>query len=345
MNDLRDAARKIRSGPYSPMYVFYGQESFLMGEMLALLESKLVAAEDKDFLLSKYDLNETPIEQVVEDAETIPFFGGPKLVVATNAVFLTAAKDSSKTEHRMEALEAYVKAPADHSVLVLCTSHPKLDERKGLVKSIKKVAEVLAFEPLQGQALIQWVQQQSKKSGMRWETGAMELFIETAGTSLQRLSQELAKIITYLGHDQTIAQEVIRQLISRTLEDNVLLLMDHVSRVRLDEAFRLLYDLFQQKEEPIKLLIMIAKHFSMMLQVKQLSERGYGQQQMASVLGIHPYRIKLAGEQANRYQAALLKRIVVQLSDIDYRVKTGQVDKVLALELFLLQLGDWVKEH
>jgi DNA polymerase-3 subunit delta len=341
--DLRTVAKQIKTGNISPVYLLYGTESFLMGEMVSLLESQIIASGEQEFLLSRYDLQETPLEHVVEEAETFPFLGGTKCIIATNAIFLTALKDTAKIEHRLESLTLYLDSPVDHSVIIFCVPHNKLDERKGIVKSLKKVATVCSFQPLEGATLHNWVVSQGKKFEVEWEPDAVSALIGSVGPSLQRLYQEVNKLATYVGQGNHISREIVEHLVSRTLDDNVFALTDYVSKVEIENAFRLLHDLLQQKEDPIKLTLLLARQFRIMLQVKELSARGYGQQQMATTLGLHPYPIKLAMDVGQRYEIALLHKILNELAEVDYKVKTGQIDKVLALELFLLQLGDWIK--
>ena len=46
---------------------------------------------------------------------------------------------------------------------------------------------------------------------------------------------------------------------------------------------------------------MLAGQFRLIYQVKELSRRGYGQQQMAGFLKTHPFRVKFAAGQANQF--------------------------------------------
>ncbi|BBP90859.1 hypothetical protein BsIDN1_44770 [Bacillus safensis] len=76
----------------------------------------------------------------------------------------------------------------------------------------------------------------------------------------------------------------------------------------------------------------------MILQTKYFAQQGYGQKQIASNLKVHPFRVKLAMDQARLFSEEELKQIVKELSTIDYEMKTGKKDKQLLLELFLLRL-------
>jgi DNA polymerase-3 subunit delta len=127
-------------------------------------------------------------------------------------------------------------------------------------------------------------------------------------------------------------------LATRTMEQNVFVFIDEVVRLRIDRAMRMMYDLLKNKEEPIKLLFMIARQVRMMLQVKLQSGRGYNINQIAQQLGIHPYPAKIAGEQGNFYSVKELEKLLFELGEIDYKIKTGQLGDRTALEMFLLSL-------
>jgi DNA polymerase-3 subunit delta len=115
-------------------------------------------------------------------------------------------------------------------------------------------------------------------------------------------------------------------------------LIEKVIRKDRTRAMQIFYDLLKANEEPIKILSLLINQFRLILQVKELSVLGYGQQQIAGNLKVHPFRVKLAMQQAQLFQASELTSIMNQLGDADYEMKTGKKEKQLLLELFLLKL-------
>lgn len=337
--DYKQAAREWSQGTVRPLYVLHGAETYIMGEWLELLTSKWIAPETKDFALSRYDLHETALEAVVEDAETPPFLAERKVVIATGAQFLTGGRDASKAEHRVESLQAYADRPAEHAVVVLTVPSDKLDERKKIVKLLKQKAVVLPFQPLGPAELQQWLVKKAGARGVRIEVQAADALLRRVGGSCAALASEIEKLALYVGKGNAIDERAIEALTVRTTEQNVFQLVEEIAKLNPDRAITILHDLLKEKEEPIKLLMLIARQFRMMIGAKELGRQGFTPAQMASQLGAHPYAVKLAAEQAKRYRPETLERMMGELAELDAGMKSGAVDKVLGLELFILRLG------
>lgn len=337
--DARTAAKAVKQGETASVYLLYGSEKYQMNEFVAFLEDQLIPKEERDFAIVRLDLGETPIQSVVEEAETIPFMVPKKLIFVRDTSFFTSAKDNGKVEHRPEALLDYMNNPADYSVIVFMVQQEKLDERKKIVKAVKKAGVAISFMPLGGEELLGWVDKQVRQHRCTLAAGAADAIVRNAGTNLQSLSAEVEKLCLYAGEGGTIDVTTVNMLVARSTEQNVFALVEDIANLRLDKALAIFYELLKQREEPIKLAALITRQFRIILQVKTLSSQGYTQQQIASQIGLHPYAVKIAGEQARKFETAHLERILNRLAQLDYEMKTGAVDKVLGLELFLLRLG------
>lgn len=337
--DIKSAIKDIKVGKISPIYLCYGTEKYQIREFVKLLQDRLVDRDQLDFAVATYDLTETPIEVVVEEAETLPFLVPRKLIIVRDSSLFTAGKEGGKIEHKIDALASYLNNPADHSVVLFLVNGEKLDERKKIVKAIKAVGTVLSFMPLGQNELIEWVIREAEKRGSRMDREAAETLIAANGVQMTSLAVEVDKLCLYAGEGGIIDSSIVEQLVARSTEQNVFAMVEHIANLKLDKALSIFYELLKQREEPIKIAALIARQFRIMLQVKELARQSYSQQQIASQLGLHPYAVKIAGEQARKFESTQLKSIIHELAELDYKMKSGGIDKVLGLELFLLKLG------
>ncbi len=330
--------KQIKQKKIAPVYLVYGTEMFLMNETKQLLVNTILEEDEKEFNFSVYDLEETSIEEALEDAETLPFLGEKKVVFLHNPVFLTAEKKKEKVEHNMARLEAYLREPAPFTVLVLFAPYEKLDERKKLTKELKKRAVAIEAKKLTEPELKNWIQGSAKANGMEITQEAIELLLTLVGPNLFMLTSEVDKMALYASEKKTIDTSLVELLGSRSLEQNIFTLIDKILQRQLDEALRIYYDLLKQNEEPIKILALIAGQFRLIYQVKELSRRGYGQQQIAGLIKVHPFRVKLAAAQAGKFTDEELTMFMKMLAEADYQMKTGSMNKSLLVEMLLFQL-------
>lgn len=336
------ALKQVKEGQASSVYVCFGEESFLMEQFIDRLCGLCVEPEHAEFALSHYDLTEHAISTVIDDVETLPFMVPRKVVLAKNATFLTASGSSNNhagIEHDVDRLMSYIQAPVDYTVLVLVCHAPKLDERRKVVKWLREFATVLTFNAPSERDLQAWVVTQAKQLKCHIDDDAVRALLHSTGTSLQTLHNEINKLALFVGEGGHITAKFVEQLAVRSLEQNIFKLIDHIVARHTDQALSLLNDMLLQREEPILILMLIARQFRIMLQVKHLLERGHSQQQIASQLKQRPFVVRGAMEQSKRYSLNTLRAITAHLADLDYGMKMGRFDKAMALELFILKLA------
>ncbi|MBU8905623.1 DNA polymerase III subunit delta [Desertibacillus haloalkaliphilus] len=330
-----DIKRKVNNNQIGPLYLFYGTETFLIEDIVQTIIGKVLTPDEHDFNLSVFEMKETAVDVAVEDAQTLPFMGNRRIVLVKEAYFLTANKEKEKIEHDLKRLEEYITNPVAETVFIIIAPYEKLDERKKIVKTLKKQGEVLHAVDFDEAMMKRWLEERAKQSEVVIAEDAKEHLMQLLGGKLMLISMEMEKLALYVGKEGTITKETVDRLVARTFEQDVFALVDHVVHERIDQGLRIFYDLLKQNEDPIKLLALLVRQFRIIYQVKELTRRGYSQKQMAGQLKLHPYAVKLAAGQARRFDDATLMRILSDLADADYKIKSGKMDKTLALELFL----------
>ncbi|MBC1563811.1 DNA polymerase III subunit delta [Listeria booriae] len=332
--------KKIEKKQFAPIYLIIGTEDYIINETKKRLVANILDTEDTDFNYANFDLDETAIEQVIEEAETIPFFGDRRLIVASNPSFLTTEKTKSKIEHRTARLEDYLNEPVDYSILVIIARVEKLDERKKLTKLLKKQATIVDAKRPNDAELRKWVQSAIKNNDFSMEIPAIERLMELTGGQLTTAMNELDKLMLYKLESREISVADVESLVVRSLEQNIFLLLDKMIALDISGALSIYYDLLKQKEEPIKILALIASQFRLLTQVKLLEKQGFSQQQVAQKLKVHPFRVKIGARQAKSFSYEQLTATLERLAEMDFEMKTGYGDKAQKLEWFLFSLQD-----
>ncbi|WP_239254261.1 DNA polymerase III subunit delta [Listeria ilorinensis] len=332
--------KKIESGQLAPVYLIIGTEDYIINESKKRILAAGLSEEEQSFNYAHFDLEETPIELVMEEAETLPFFGERRIVLASNPVFLTTEKTKSKIEHHTDKFARYLESPAEYTIFIIVARVEKLDERKKLTKQLKKVATIIEAKKPDEKEFLNWLKKAAEQSGYRMEQHAVDRLYELTSGNLTAAMNELDKLLLYKFEEKEIGREDVERLVVRSLEQNIFLLLDKMIAMDISGALRIYYDLLKQKEEPIKIIALIASQFRLLNQIKILERQGYSSQQIASKLKVHPFRVKIATKQARNFSAEDLQAALLRLAEIDLELKTGYGNREQKLEWFLFELED-----
>jgi len=334
-----EVKKQIKKQTIAPLYLFYGKESFLVEDLLNSLIQTVLSEDEHDFNLSIFDMRETAVDLAVEDAQTLPFIGAKRVVIMKDAYFLTAQKDEWKVDHSLTLLEEYIKNPVMETAFVIVAPYEKLDERKKITKLLKKEAVVVEAQEFDDRLMAEWIINRAKDKRVSLTDDAVGRLIQLLGKNLLLTTNEIDKLALFVGEDGTVTVDVVDELVAKTIEQDIFMLINAIVSRRIDEALSIFFELMKQKEDPIKLIALLARQIRIQYQVKEMARQGYSQKQMASQLKLHPYVVKLSLQQSERASDKQLHELLDRLADLDFQVKTGQMDKQLAVELFLLSLS------
>lgn len=308
-------------------YLIYGNDYGLIKREIDKITNGIIDVVN-------YDLSASNVSEVIEEASCMSLFGDKKVVIGENALFLTGTNTS--VNHDIDYLTSYVNAENHDNIVILTVVQDKLDERKKIVKLLKKNVTVIHKETIDEKDLPKFVIKEFLNNGYKIDYKTASYFVDYVGKNVDILLSEINKMIIYKDTDKEIFIEDILNISSKGFNDNVFDLSDAIMKKDFKKIFSCYNDLMILKEEPIKIIALLASQFTLVYQSKLLSKEGFMSKDIASTLKVHPYRVKLALE-AN-YPDFELKDILKKLHNLDYEIKTGKVDKIVGLENFLLHL-------
>lgn len=305
------------------IYLLYGTKSFSIKKQVEKIEKNF----DK-FNISYYDLENDLMNLVTEDAKTLSLFEDKKLIICENANVFTGS-----TSKDADIIEKYLHNPNPNTILVFIVNSEKLDERKKITKQIKKIGKVLEFNDniniydLVKNSLIDY----------KINKDTINLLINRVGNNPLTLESEINKIKIYKGNDTNITEKDILKLTNKNIDTDIFKLIDYIVKNNKNKALEIYNEMLKTNEEPIKVIIMLANQFRLMYQSKELLKKGLSEKDIATTLKVHPYRVKLALQNSREYDSKMLLEFISELADMDINIKTGKINKNLALELFILK--------
>lgn len=306
------------------IYLLYGTEKYLIDKYI-----KKIKLENNidEFNLSIYNL-ETDLKNIIEDANTLTMFGNKKMIIVNDENVFSGMK----LEIDVEPLINYLNNLNPNTIIVFINNSDKINERKKITKILKEIGTISDFNSFDNS----YLKEMFKDYNI--DNFTINLLKERVGNDLERLSQEINKIIIYKDKEKNITKEDIINLTCENTDTNIFDLIESIVSKDKEKAIQIYNNMIKINEEPIKIITMLANQFRIIYQVKNLYKMGYTEKDIASILDIHPYRIKLALQKANNYSNEILLKNLYSLAELDCDIKTGRKDKYTSLELFLISV-------
>lgn len=167
------------------------------------------------------------------------------------------------------------------------------------------------------------------------EDNALALLLERCGNDLLTISNQVEKLCLYT---HSIKKEDVERLVPPRVEEDVFKLTNALLNHDLRNTMRVYQDLISKKHDPLELIGLIANALRNLYQVSIMSKKGYRDNDIASALGLNPRAIYPIRKNAAHFDITELMEKLYALSELDYAIKTGTVDKFRGLELFLMRI-------
>ena len=306
------------------IYVLYGLEEYLIKEEIKKIINK---NNIEDIDINTYDLENTKLEDIIEDSSTISLFSNNKLIIVENAYIFTGTTNKKLIEQDTNILEKYINNQNENTILIFTIYKEKLDERKKIVKLLKDKKCILEFNKPNN--IIEYIKNEFDNYKISNEN--INLLINRVGDNLYILHQEINKLKQYKDNDLNITKEDIMNVCVKNVDVDIFNLIENIVSGNKEKALESYFEMIKLGEEAIKIIVMLSNQFRLMYQARNLYKKGYSEKDISSILDIHPYRIKLAITKSNNITDNMLLKYIDELYTLDSNITTGKIDKDVSL--------------
>ena len=359
----------IRSGEIARVYLFHGEETYLVRRFAGLLASKILAPGAEGFDRILFDAGGMPskldLRQVAAEIATPPFLSRRKLVVLRNSGLFgaerrggdrggdgaseasedrdgegsetddragssSAGKDTAKG--RLEALVALISAVPDSACLLFLER--SIDRRvRRPIEAIEAHGRVVEFALQSVDSLRLWISRELSSSGATIDREAAESLLSRCGDSMQAIEGEIEKLRLYCTGSGTtrITLSLVDELCIPDLAGSVFDMTDAIGQGRPGRALDILETLIARKEPVQLLMYMLARHVRNLICAKETADRA----RLASELGIPPFLARKLDEQARNFTIERLEDLHTRCFEADAASKSGRIPDRVALETLL----------
>lgn len=311
------------------IYLIYGNDKLLIESEI----KKIITNNHIESLnISNYDLDVDLISNAIDDAMMVPLFGDKKAIIVDNAYLFTDTTKKGVMDQNPAVIEEYINNQTDSSIVIFVVNTDKISERKRISKLIKEKGQVLNVNNIDYKAYIKEL-----LKGYKISSADIDFLLNRVGNEKEVLEKEIEKLKIYKINDKIINHDDIVELVPKVIDVDIFHFIDNIVNNNKKEAIITYKELLKLNEEPIKIVFLLASQFRLLYQVKQLSQEGYSEYDIVQILKCNPYRVKIALRNSSQFSIPTLLHYLQVLGGLDIAIKSGAVDKDLALELFILR--------
>jgi DNA polymerase-3 subunit delta len=313
-----DLVAAIEAGDVDPVYLLHGEESHLVGRVVAALRAAVLGGKAAAPGLNHdvFEAREGGLGPAVAAARTLPMFAKRRLVVVNGVGGLTA--------EALEPLARYVADPNPRTCLVLVAE--KVDGRLRAVQALKKAGFVHEFPRLRGSDVPAWLAREARSRGIALAPGVAEALAEAAGPELGRLALALEQVALYAGGGAKVTREHVEELIPESRERGIFELTRAIGQGDRERALRMVSNMLRNRTPPLVIEFMLARQVRQIWRAKELAARGASPDDIAAQIGVPPFAVKELLAPARRASAPALLRALERLYEADRRLKSSRVD-------------------
>ncbi|MCD8156041.1 MAG: DNA polymerase III subunit delta [Clostridiales bacterium] len=322
---MKTILEDIKTGQFKRIYLLYGEETYLLRQYKDRLKNALSNPADT-MNTSSFSGKDIDPAKLIDLSETLPFFAERRCIYVGQSGFFKKSP---------EALTAYVEEIPETTCFVF--TETEVDRRSKLYKQVKKYGRAVEFQRQREDVLTQWILGRLKKEGKKITRPVMEQFLGRTGNDMELIDRELEKLLSYTMDREVISAEDVDAVCIVPVSSKIFETVDAIAGKQQKRALELYNDLLTLKEPPMRILFLVTRQFQNLMQLKELTEKGYDYKYMAEKVGVPEFAVRKYIGQARKFTAAQLLEAVQSGVQAEEDIKIGQIAERLAVELFLIR--------
>lgn len=313
-------------------YVFHGEDEYSIHAQVKKLRDQM----GDDLNISEFHDPKTPVAELLSAAQAMPFLSDKRLVIAHDVLSTLGKRGAGDTaKEQLERLVRDLPQLPESARLVFVESST-LSQHHAVVKLIGEDPSgyIKAFNAPQN--LMNWIQKRAQAYGVSIHGRAAQALASVIEQDLRRADNELDKLAAYVGEGGAILEEHVALLTPYVPETNIFDMVDAIGQRNGKTAIQLLHRKLDVDEvDPFQVFGMVVRQFRLLLQAREIVDDGGNSTTISETLQLHPYPAKKLAEQVRGFSLQQLEAIYENLLNTDVAVKTGKVDMVTGLDLFV----------
>lgn len=309
-------------------YLLVGEDSWSKNKWIEKAQKSILSDPNDMMNYLEAKDKEVLVSSIIDFAETLPFFVDKKLIYLKDTGLFKAGK-----KEETEKFETFIQKLPDYIVLLI--DEKEVDKRGKLYKTIKSKHHIEEFNYPGEDAVYNLLSAQAKEKQVTIEQSTLRYFIRNMPENIPYILTEWEKLLGYVENNK-VTKEDIDAVCVFSLEQRVFEMVKRIAQHQGEVALGIYGRLIQSKESPIGILVLIARQYRMLMQVKYLLAQRKQPKEIGIALKIPFFAVQEMINQAHGYSFKQLEEIVQECLQVDKDIKTGKMEASQRVEILIM---------
>ncbi|MDI6765599.1 MAG: DNA polymerase III subunit delta [Bacteroidota bacterium] len=323
---LQEILKTLQQKKFSNLYLLYGEEHFLIDEVVDILIAEAITESAKSFNLDVLAGESADAKDIVSLASAFPMMSDYRIVVVRNF---------DRVDNK-ELLLPLIERPVSTTIAVFISD--KADFRQKIYKTLQSKGIVIEFKQLYEQDISEWIARRIKMLGKKITPEACELLQSYVGRSLLEIKNEIDKLMIYVGDRSTIGVDDISEVVGLIKQFTIFELQKAIGQKDISRAIEILYHMLAAGESPVGMIVLLSRYIQKVWQMQELLSRNTPRHEISTALGIKPFFLKEYQDAARNYTSSEIEYCCTSLLETDEAIKSSVSDEKLIMTLLLYRM-------
>ena len=342
----------MKKGALSPVYLFLGSEAYDRRRCKQALLDAHLAPEEREEGIAHYDLSQTSVAEVIDDARALSLFTNKRLIIAGSAEAAVPKTgkadeedDSAGGSSDVTPLVDYLRSPTPGVVVLFEATRFGLegDDKKRaerVAKHFSAIRDVVELAPYTADDARREAQAIAKRLGLAVQPDAMEMLVEALAADIARIATELEKLsLSSLG--RPVTPDDIQAMVPDARASTVFALVNALGRKDRARSLAVLDTLCKEGEYLPLALSFLASQFRQAIIAREMNLKSSQQiQAHFTKLGVPMWGSKAdqVNQTAMKFTGTQLERGLKLIFEADRDLRDARPDDRVVLEQFVVKL-------
>lgn len=325
----------IRDKNIGRLYVFHGEEVFLLHHYFNQLRKQLIDPLTESFNFHKFTGENFDITEFADAVENLPMMAEHTMTWVDDVdVFKMNEADRDKIADILGDIPEYCTVVFTHE-----TVQWKADKRmKKLWDAFEGNGLVVEFVKQSQRDLIAWVTRHFAAEHKQISQELCAYLIDITGGTMTALAGEISKIAAFSGAD-VIVKADIDAVTEPVLDAAVFQMTNMISDGKYGQVLEKLHQLLKMQEDPLLILGAIGGHFRRMGTARTLLDNGRNASELMRLYNLGDYAARKTMSAAGKFSASFYRKTAELLLETDHQMKTSYDTQERLLEVLILQIA------